>query len=54
MSKINATWHLAHKMPKNPTEEARLKWHAEHMKFCSCRVPSPKLMQQMKSKGLIE
>lgn len=33
-SKINKEWHLAHPMPKNPTQEQRLKWHLEHSKHC--------------------
>lgn len=35
--KINAAWHLKHKMPKNPTLDQRIKWHLEHQKHCQCR-----------------
>ena len=35
--KLNKEWHLANKMPKNPTFEERLLWHEEHIKFCQCR-----------------
>lgn len=41
MAKINAKWHKNHRMPKNPSLEERIKWHAEHSKNCSCR-PMPK------------
>ena len=40
---INAEWHRAHRMPKNPTQEQRLEWHREHLRHCDCRKPSPKL-----------
>lgn len=43
--KMNAKWHLANKMPKNPTLDERIKWHLEHTKNCSCRPISPKLQQ---------
>jgi hypothetical protein len=45
---INAKWHLSNKMPKNPTEEVRIKWHIEHLKNCPCRAPSPKLAAEIK------
>ncbi len=45
MGKINAEWHLKHKMPKNPTIEERIKWHLEHQKHCSCRKISGKLAE---------
>lgn len=37
MGKINADWHLAHKMPKNPTESERIAWHLDHAQNCTCR-----------------
>jgi hypothetical protein len=45
---INADWHRKNKMPKNPSEEVRIKWHIEHLKFCPCRAPSPKLLGEIK------
>jgi hypothetical protein len=45
---INAQWHKKNIMPKNPTEEVRIKWHIEHLKFCPCRAPSPKLTAEIK------
>lgn len=40
MKNINKQWHKAHRMPKNPTHQQRIKWHTEHVKHCSCR-PMP-------------
>ena len=37
MAKINEAWHLAQKMPANPTEDQRLAWHLDHPKHCGCR-----------------
>lgn len=45
MSKINAEWHKAHKMPKHPTDEERAQWHIEHMKHCACRQPTPAIQR---------
>jgi hypothetical protein len=45
---INAVWHKANLMPKNPTEEQRITWHIEHLKYCDCRKPTPKLAQEIK------
>lgn len=44
---INAEWHNANKMPKNPTEEQRIKWHIEHEKNCKCREVPPKLREKI-------
>jgi hypothetical protein len=44
-SKLNREWHEKNRMPKNPTEEERAKWHKEHMKFCVCRAPSAKILE---------
>ena len=41
-SKLNAGWHLAHRMPPKATLEQRLEWHVEHAKHCGCReMPAP-------------
>jgi len=37
MGKINEVWHLANKMPANPTEDQRLAWHLDHAKPCGRR-----------------
>lgn len=34
---INREWHLAHRMPKDPTELQRIGWHVEHARHCGCR-----------------
>jgi hypothetical protein len=46
-SRINAEWHQANRMPKNPTAEQRFRWHLDHSKNCSCREMSPKLKQEI-------
>lgn len=35
---INAVWHRAHRMPKNPTPAQRVDWHVDHAKHCGCRA----------------
>ena len=37
IQKLNREWHLAHKMPKNPSLEERIEWHIEHARYCKCR-----------------
>ena len=49
---INKEWHLANKMPKNPTEEQRVTWHFEHAKHCRCRLPDAKMQAEFKERGL--
>jgi len=51
--KINKDWHLANKMPKNPTTGERLKWHIEHAKNCSCWPIPPKLQEEIKKRNSI-
>lgn len=36
-SKLNAEWHMGHRMPPKGTLEQRLEWHVEHRKHCGCR-----------------
>lgn len=47
MGTINASWHAQHVMPKNPTREQRIAWHAEHAAQCSCRKPPPALAEEI-------
>lgn len=37
LPKMNKEWHLANRMPKNPTTDQRIAWHLEHKKNCACR-----------------
>ncbi|MDO9473363.1 MAG: hypothetical protein Q7J28_09940 [Caulobacter sp.] len=41
---MNGAWHKAHPMPKNPTREQRIAWHAEHARECACR-PVPESLK---------
>ena len=43
--KLNAEWHKANPMPKNPTLEQRIRWHREHAVACACR-PIPTRLQE--------
>lgn len=46
---INKEWHLKNKMPKNPTQSQRMKWHIEHNKNCECRKPTEKLKKEIEN-----
>ncbi len=48
--KINAVWHKANKMPKNPTIEQRITWHQEHAKYCACRPIPKKLLEEIEKR----
>ncbi|WP_203532425.1 hypothetical protein [Muricauda sp. TY007] len=50
--KLNKNWHIANKMPKNPTVDERIVWHLEHQKNCGCRDIPEKLKLEMKKRGL--
>ncbi len=52
MGKINAEWHRAHRMPKNPTLEQRIAWHIEHARHCGCRPIDDKLRDEMERRGI--
>jgi hypothetical protein len=47
---INKEWHLAHRMPKNPTLDQRITWHLEHTKYCNCRKLSGKILEEIKKR----
>jgi hypothetical protein len=52
MGKINAVWHRAHPMPKNPTMDERIEWHQAHAKACGCRAIHGKILEEMKRRGI--
>ena len=51
MGKINAEWHRAHVMPKNPTEKQRADWHYEHALNCGCRAITPSIAALLEAQG---
>ncbi len=52
MSTINAAWHNANRMPKNPTLDQRIAWHIEHAKHCGCRPIAGKIRDEILKRGL--
>ena len=52
MGKINAEWHRANRMPKNPTMDQRIAWHLAHARACGCREISGKLREEMERRGI--
>jgi hypothetical protein len=52
MGKINAAWHRAHPMPKNPSLDQRIEWHLEHAKHCGCRAIDGKIREEMERRGI--
>ncbi len=51
--KLNREWHLAHRMPKNPSYEQRLEWHAAHAANCACREMPETLRVELVRRGLM-
>ena len=51
MGKINAEWHRAHPMPRNPTERQRAEWHYEHARHCGCRAITPSITALLHAHG---
>lgn len=49
---INKEWHLANKMPKNPTLDQRVAWHVAHARNCQCRPLDGKMLAEIKKRGL--
>ncbi|PTX97881.1 hypothetical protein [Opitutus sp. ER46] len=35
--RLNADWHRANRMPKNPSTAQRVAWHVAHTQACACR-----------------
>jgi hypothetical protein len=46
---LNREWHHLHKMPANPTDEQRAKWHLEHLQNCDCRKTTPAIRKLIES-----
>ena len=43
---MNAEWHRMNVMPKNATQEQRVRWHTDHQQFCGCR-PVPATLRHL-------
>jgi hypothetical protein len=52
MGRINAEWHRAHRMPRNPTLDQRIEWHLAHTKACGCREITGKLRKEFERRGI--
>jgi len=51
MSKMNADWHRANRMPPNATAQQRADWHYEHARHCGCRALTPSIVDLLKAHG---
>jgi hypothetical protein len=51
---LNRDWHLAHPMPKRPTEAERIAWHLAHAAACACRPIPPRLAERMRELGITD
>jgi hypothetical protein len=50
---LNKGWHIANRMPKNATLDQKVIWHLGHVKNCSCRPLSGKILDEIKKRGII-
>jgi hypothetical protein len=50
--RLNAEWHQANRMPKNPSVLQRLRWHRAHAQHCACRPIPEKLLALIKAEKL--
>jgi hypothetical protein len=49
---INKEWHLANRMPKNPTLDQRIQWHVEHARHSKCRPLNGKMLEEIKKRSI--
>lgn len=52
MGKINAAWHEAHPMPKNPSLDERVDWHLAHAAACGCRGLPASILAELARRGI--
>jgi len=52
MDEAGRDWHRANRMPKNPTLDQRIAWHAEHALHCGCRPIPANLAAEMTRRGI--
>jgi hypothetical protein len=53
MGRINAVWHEANPMPRNPKPATRVAWHLAHAGNCACR-PIPEGVLKLIAEAGIE
>jgi hypothetical protein len=46
--KTNARWHVAHRMPRNPSLQQRVSWHVAHAAHCACRPMPATVVAELK------
>ncbi|BCP55075.1 hypothetical protein K32_36920 [Kaistia sp. 32K] len=52
MGKLNAAWHEAHPMPRNPTLDQRVDWHLAHAANCGCRAVPRRIAEELARRGI--
>lgn len=53
MGKVNAEWHLRHKLARTATLEQRLDWHLAHAANCGCREMPERIRRELEARGLV-
>jgi uncharacterized protein YdhG (YjbR/CyaY superfamily) len=51
-SRLNRQWHDRHPMPKRPTLDERVVWHAAHARHCSCRAMPDIIRRELTRRGI--
>jgi len=44
---VNAGWHEENKMSDCRSYDEKMRWRVEHMKHCSCRMPTAKQLREI-------
>jgi catechol 2,3-dioxygenase-like lactoylglutathione lyase family enzyme len=52
MSRLNASWHAAHRMPAKPTLDQRVEWHQAHADACGCREIPRTVRAELSRRGV--
>jgi hypothetical protein len=52
MTRLNAAWHRAHRMPKHATLDQRVRWHVAHARHCACREMPATMRAELKARGI--
>lgn len=50
--KLNKEWHVANRMPKNPTLSERVEWHIAHAKNCGCREMPGSIAEEIRKRQI--
>jgi hypothetical protein len=51
-ARLNAEWHMSHRLPPRASLDERVRWHLAHAKACGCRAIPETVAAELRRRSL--